>query len=110
MTKHLRVFQSNILEGIGNTPLVKLSHFNKESQTEIFAKLESTGRGSGGEIQLTDGIAALMQDQDVYAMPFAGTRYDCGDKLGYLKANIDFALQRDDLGPGLREHLNSLNG
>jgi UTP--glucose-1-phosphate uridylyltransferase len=76
---------------------------------EIFAKLESTGRGSGGEIQLTDGIAALLQDQDVYAMPFAGTRYDCGDKLGYLKANIDFALQRDDLGPGLREHIAALN-
>lgn len=75
---------------------------------EVFTKLETTERGSGGEIQLTDGIAALMTEQDVYAMPFAGTRYDCGDKLGYLKANIDFALEREDLAEGLREHLKSL--
>lgn len=71
----------------------------------VFEKLETTGRGSGGEIQLTDGIAALMGDESVYAMPFDGVRYDCGDKLGYLKANIDFALDRDDLSAGLREHL-----
>jgi UTP--glucose-1-phosphate uridylyltransferase len=74
----------------------------------IFSKLETTGRGSGGEIQLTDGIAALMADEDIYALPFAGVRYDCGDKLGYLKANIDFALTRDDLAPGLRKHIATL--
>ncbi|MGI9291130.1 MAG: UTP--glucose-1-phosphate uridylyltransferase GalU [Gammaproteobacteria bacterium] len=74
----------------------------------VFDKLVNTGRGSGGEIQLTDGIAALMHDEDVYALPFDGTRYDCGDKLGYLKANIDYALVRDDLAAGLREHLQSI--
>ena len=74
----------------------------------VFEKLATTGRGSGGEIQLTDGIAALMNEEDVYALPFEGVRYDCGDKLGYLKANIDYALERDDLAAGLRQHLQSL--
>lgn len=74
----------------------------------VFAELEKTGQGSGGEIQLTDGIAALMAHEKVYAMPFDGVRYDCGSKLGYLLANIDFALERDDLAAGLREHLNNL--
>ena len=49
-----------------------------------------------------------MDDESVYALPFDGVRYDCGDKLGYLKANVDFALERDDLSAGLREHLASL--
>ncbi len=71
----------------------------------IFNELENTGRGSGGEIQLTDGIAALMGHEKVYAMPFSGVRYDCGSKLGYLLANLDFALQREDLAAGLRAHL-----
>jgi UTP--glucose-1-phosphate uridylyltransferase len=74
----------------------------------IFGKLQNTGRGSGGEIQLTDGIAALMDDEPVYVLPFKGVRYDCGDKLGYIKANIDFALQRPDLAAGLRAHLSTL--
>ena len=75
----------------------------------IFAKLETTGRGAGGEIQLTDGIASLMEEESVYAMPISGVRYDCGDKLGYLIANIDFALERADLVDGLRQHLATLN-
>ena len=74
----------------------------------IFEKLATTPRGSGGEIQLTDGIAALMADETVYALPFDGVRYDCGDKLGYLIANIDYALQREDLAEGLRQHLRSI--
>jgi len=74
----------------------------------IFSKLETTGRGSGGEIQLTDGIASLMQEESVYAVPFSGVRYDCGSKLGYLMANIDYALQREDLADGLRAHLATL--
>jgi len=74
----------------------------------VFAKLENTGRGSGGEIQLTDGIAALLEDEPVFVLPFKGVRYDCGDKLGYLKANIDYALQRADLAQGLRAHLSTL--
>lgn len=75
----------------------------------IFARLETTGRGAGGEIQLTDGIASLMEEESVYAMPISGVRYDCGDKLGYLIANIDFALERADLVDGLRQHLATLN-
>lgn len=75
----------------------------------IFAKLETTGRGAGGEIQLTDGIASLMKEESVYAMPISGVRYDCGDKLGYLIANIDFALERADLVDGLRKHLATLS-
>lgn len=71
----------------------------------VFDELERTGRGSGGEIQLTDGIASLMDTEAVYALPFEGVRYDCGSKLGYLKANVDFALHRSDLAEGLREHL-----
>lgn len=74
----------------------------------VFEKLENTGRGSGGEIQLTDGIAALLEDEPVFVLPFKGVRYDCGDKLGYLKANIDYALQRADLAHGLRAHLSTL--
>jgi UTP--glucose-1-phosphate uridylyltransferase len=75
----------------------------------IFEQLVTTGRGSGGEIQLTDGIASLMQLEKVYALPFLGTRYDCGSKLGYLKANIDFALDREELSAGLRAHLASID-
>ncbi len=75
----------------------------------IFDKLETTGRGAGGEIQLTDGIASLMEVESVYAMPISGVRYDCGDKLGYLIANIDFALERADLVDGLRQHLATLS-
>jgi UTP--glucose-1-phosphate uridylyltransferase len=74
----------------------------------VFDKLETTQRGSGGEIQLTDAIAALLEDETVYALPFSGVRYDCGDKLGYLKANIDYALKREDLATGLKAHLASL--
>jgi UTP--glucose-1-phosphate uridylyltransferase len=72
---------------------------------EIFDKLEETGEGAGGEIQLTDGIAALMKDQPVYAYAFEGTRYDCGSKLGYLKATIAFGLQHPDTGNRLRDYL-----
>jgi len=75
----------------------------------IFDKLEHTGEGSGGEIQLTDGIAALLADESVYAQPFVGQRYDCGSKLGYLKANIDYALEHDELAAPLRRHLAALH-
>jgi UTP--glucose-1-phosphate uridylyltransferase len=72
---------------------------------EIFAKLEATGKGAGGEIQLTDGIADLMKDQPVYAYSFRGTRYDCGSKLGYLQATVAYALEHPDTGPRFRKHL-----
>ena len=72
---------------------------------EIFDKLETTGRGAGGEIQLTDAIADLLGESDVYAYTFEGTRFDCGSKLGYLKATLAYGLSRPDTGPALREHI-----
>ncbi|MDD5754665.1 MAG: sugar phosphate nucleotidyltransferase, partial [Methylococcales bacterium] len=63
----------------------------------IFRKIEETGKGAGGEIQLTDAIAALMLDQNVFAYEFEGKRYDCGSKLGYLQATVEEALVHDEL-------------
>jgi UTP--glucose-1-phosphate uridylyltransferase len=71
----------------------------------IFAQLEKIGRGAGGEMQLTDGIAALLADEPVYAYAFAGTRYDCGSKIGYLEANVAYALKHPQLGGPLAEIL-----
>jgi UTP--glucose-1-phosphate uridylyltransferase len=75
---------------------------------EIFAILEKTRTGRGGEIQLTDGIRILLEQQPVYAYKFDGTRYDAGDKLGFLKATVEFALRREDLGKDFRDYLASL--
>src|SRR6266699_6208607 len=75
---------------------------------EIFSVLEKTRTGSGGEIQLTDGIRLLLEQQPVYAYMFEGTRYDAGDKLGFLKATVEFALRRSDLGKEFRRYLKSL--
>lgn len=74
----------------------------------IFGILESTGQGAGGEIQLTDGIARLLQVEPVYALPFTGRRYDCGSKLGYIEATIDYALADPSLASPLRAHLKTL--
>lgn len=63
----------------------------------IFDLLESTPRGAGGEIQLTDAIAALLKEEQVMAYQFRGERYDCGSKLGYLKATIEYAMQHEEL-------------
>ena len=75
---------------------------------EIFGLLEKTRIGSGGEIQLTDGIRLLLEQQPVYAYMFEGTRYDAGDKLGFLKATVEFALRRADLGSEFRQYLKTL--
>jgi UTP--glucose-1-phosphate uridylyltransferase len=64
----------------------------------IFDKLANVGRGAGGEIQLTDGIAALLKDEPVYAYAFEGKRYDCGSKLGYLEATVEYGLKHPQLG------------
>ena len=64
--------------------------------------------GAGNEIQLTDGIRLLLEQQPVYAYMFEGTRYDAGDKLGFLKATVEFALRREDLGKDFRAYLRSL--
>jgi UTP--glucose-1-phosphate uridylyltransferase len=75
----------------------------------IFEHLEKLGQGAGGEIQLTDGIAALMREEAVYAHRFAGKRYDCGSKLGYLQATVEYALAHPALGKEFRKYLQHLN-
>jgi UTP--glucose-1-phosphate uridylyltransferase len=71
----------------------------------IFDHLERIGAGAGGEIQLTDGIARLMEDEPVYAYRFQGKRYDCGSKLGYLQATVEYALKHEKLGEPFRDYL-----
>lgn len=71
----------------------------------IFDELETTGRGAGGEIQLTDAIAALLARETVSALPFTGTRYDCGSKIGYLRAVVEYALRHPELGENFKAYL-----
>lgn len=71
----------------------------------IFDKLENTREGAGGEIQLTDGISDLLQDEHVIAYPFEGKRYDCGSKLGYLEATVEFGLAHPELGERFSAYL-----
>jgi len=75
---------------------------------EIFDSLEATTPGSGGEIQLTDGLKHLLRNRPIYGYKFEGTRYDAGDKLGFLRATVEFALNRYDLGGPFREYLKTL--
>ncbi|MDY2790500.1 MAG: UTP--glucose-1-phosphate uridylyltransferase GalU [Lachnospiraceae bacterium] len=75
---------------------------------EIFDLLESQQAGKGGEIQLTDAIVRLMELQAVYAYDFEGTRYDVGDKFGFIKATIDFALEREDLAQSVAAYIQEL--
>ena len=77
-------------------------------EPEIFDKLEQTGRGAGGEIQLTDGIADLLSESPVYAFSFDGVRYDCGSKLGYLQATVAYGLEHSDTGDAFRAYLKAL--
>ena len=74
----------------------------------IFNALEETKPGKGGEIQLTDALKILIRTQDVFAFEFEGTRYDAGDKLGFLKANVSLALKRPDLKADLRKFLRDI--
>jgi UTP--glucose-1-phosphate uridylyltransferase len=71
----------------------------------IFDHLERIGKGAGGEIQLTDGIARLLGEEAVYAHRFSGQRFDCGSKLGYLQATVAYALAHPQLGSEFRAHL-----
>ncbi len=75
----------------------------------IFDTLKTIGRGAGGEIQLTDAIAAQLDDSPVYAFNFEGKRYDCGNKLGYLEASVEYGLAHPELGAGFRDYLASLS-
>jgi len=75
----------------------------------IFQMLAETQTGSGGEIQLTDGMKLLLKKEKMYAYVFEGKRHDTGDKLGFLKATVELALKRDDLGGPLRQYLKTLD-
>jgi UTP--glucose-1-phosphate uridylyltransferase len=75
---------------------------------DIFADLEATPRDAGGEIQLTNGLRRLKERRPIFGYRFEGIRHDAGNKLGFLKATVEFALKRDDLGKPFREYLKSL--
>jgi UTP--glucose-1-phosphate uridylyltransferase len=75
----------------------------------IFETLSATQKGSGGEIQLTDGMKLLLKKEKMYAFVFEGKRHDAGDKLGFLKATVEFTLKHKDFGPPMREFLKSLH-
>jgi UTP--glucose-1-phosphate uridylyltransferase len=75
---------------------------------EIFDSLQAIDPGSGGEIQLTDALRHLLNRRPIYAVRFEGKRYDAGDKLGFLKATVEYALRRSDLGGPFREYLKGL--
>ncbi len=75
---------------------------------EIFTCIERVEPGSGGEIQLTDAMKLLLRSRPVYAYRFEGTRYDAGDKQGFLRATVEFALKRHDLGGPFRDYLKTL--
>ena len=74
----------------------------------IFHHLKRVRPGAGGEIQLTDGIAALLREEDVLALEYKGVRYDCGSKIGYLKAGLRFALDHPEVGREFRRYLRGL--
>jgi UTP--glucose-1-phosphate uridylyltransferase len=71
----------------------------------VFQEIRNNPRGAGGEIQLTDGIAKLMATEGVHAYQYKGKRYDCGSKLGFLEATVDFALKHEEVASAFREHL-----
>lgn len=77
-------------------------------QPEIFDYLAAQQKGAGGEIQLTDAMARMLDASPYHGVRYEGTRYDCGDKLGFLQANVALGLANPDLGPGLREFLAAL--
>ena len=75
----------------------------------IFDKLKTTQRGAGNEIQLTDAIAELRKTEEIFAYSFEGRRYDCGSKIGYLQANVEIALQHDEMADGFKNYIKTLN-
>jgi UTP--glucose-1-phosphate uridylyltransferase len=77
-------------------------------QPEVMRILESKERGAGGEIQLTDAMAKLIGEQPFHGLTVTGERHDCGDKIGFVKANVALALKRDDVAPALRQYLAEL--
>ena len=75
----------------------------------IFDRLKTTQRGAGNEIQLTDAIAELRKTEEIFAYSFEGRRYDCGSKIGYLQANVEIALQHDEMADDFKSYLKNLN-
>ena len=75
----------------------------------IFNKLKTTERGAGNEIQLTDAIAELRKMEEIFAYSFEGRRFDCGSKIGYLQANVEIALQHDEMATDFKNYLKNLN-
>ena len=75
----------------------------------VFETLSEIKAGAGGELQLTDGLKQLLKKEKIYGYVFDGKRHDTGDKLGFLKATVEFALKRSDLGGPLRDYLKTLN-
>jgi UTP--glucose-1-phosphate uridylyltransferase len=74
----------------------------------VFESLSNITPGAGGELQLTDGLRALLKKEKIYACVYEGRRHDAGDKLGFLKATVEFALKREGLGDEFREYLREL--
>ena len=74
-------------------------------QPEIFARIEQQDKGAGGEIQITDAMIQLMNEQPFYGLKFRGTTYDCGDKIGFLMANVAYGLEHENLGSSFRQAL-----
>src|SRR6202165_345244 len=79
-------------------------------QPEIFEILETQSTGSGGEIQLTDAMIGLAKDQPFYGLKFEGRSFDCGSKIGFLAANVAYALAREDIAPGFRAEIKKMLG
>ena len=77
-------------------------------QPEVFGQLGHKTTGAGGEIQLTDAMATLIGQQPFHGLTFRGTRYDCGDKAGFITANIALALEREDIGPAVRDFMDRM--
>jgi len=77
-------------------------------QPEVMRVLETQGKGAGGEIQLTDAMAQMIGGQPFHAYKFGGRRFDCGDKAGYIQANIALALDRPEIGPAVRKFIDEL--
>lgn len=77
-------------------------------QPEVMRVLETQGKGAGGEIQLTDAMAQMIGGQPFHAYKFGGRRFDCGDKAGYIQANIALALDRPEIGPAIRKFIDEL--
>ena len=78
-------------------------------QPEVFGELSKKQRGAGGEIQLTDAMAQLIGHMPFHGYRFEGTRFDCGDKVGFLTANVAFAIERDDMREGLAAYLKAMD-